>query len=202
MNLFSRCLSVICVMNINDSQFGTHCYSQTFCMKVIWVIWYGNIITTQCFPICKRALSRLVKKAIQTPVQKILHHYWANIFVASLLSMLDDLSTLRTSVGLKIGAWATLSVFGLAGRFCTAEYAETEALRTHCTANQMMTSHWKPLAGFLLCPLAQCPFAPTPCRANTASTPWTHRSPPYINNSSLSSTDGKVCLISCRHEGG
>lgn len=54
MNLLSRCLSVICVMNINDSQFGTHCYSHTFCMKVIWVIWYGNIITTHCFPVCKR----------------------------------------------------------------------------------------------------------------------------------------------------
>lgn len=84
---------------------------------------------------------------------------------------------IKDIIGLEIGAWVTPSVSGFAGRFCTAEDAETEVLGTHCTANQMMNSHWKPLAGFLLCPLAQCPFAPTPCDANTASIPWTDRDP-------------------------
>lgn len=76
-------------MNTNDSQFGTLLH--TFCTKAIGVIWFGNIITTQRFPVCRKALSRLGKEAIQTPIQKILHHYGASIFVASLLSMLDDL---------------------------------------------------------------------------------------------------------------
>lgn len=52
---------------------------------------------------------------------------------------------------------------------------ETRALGTYCTANKMMKSHWKPLAGFLLCPLNQCPFAPFPWDANIASIPWTDR---------------------------
>lgn len=70
MNLLSRCLSVICVMNINDSQFGTLSLTQTFCMKAMWVIWYGNIITTHRFPVCKKALSRFGKEGHSDPHPK------------------------------------------------------------------------------------------------------------------------------------
>lgn len=51
---------------------------------------------------------------------------------------------IKDIIGLAIGAWVTPSVSGFAGQFCAAEYAETEVLGTHCTANQMMKSHENP----------------------------------------------------------
>lgn len=48
---------------------------------------------------------------------------------------------IKDTVGLEVGTWVTPSVFGFAGRSCTVEYAETEVLGTHCTANQMKKSH-------------------------------------------------------------
>lgn len=99
-------------------------------------------------------------------------------FVVSLRSIL--MTHLKDTVGMEIGAWVSPSVFGFAIRFCTAEYAQWQALGTHCTDNQVMKSHWKTpslgrMTGFLLCSPAQCLLAPTPCDANTASFPWTDR---------------------------
>lgn len=133
-------------MNTNDSQFGTLSLTQKFS---VWKLQdeFDTEIYHSMFPCLQKKKKESCKLGKRRPFRPLPKRFFFTItgqmsFVVSLRSIL--MTHLKDTVGMEIGAWVSPSVFGFAIRFCTAEYAQWQALGMHCTDNQVMKSHWKP----------------------------------------------------------
>lgn len=119
----------VCVTNTSDSPLGTlWSTQQTFRIKAVWLIWYGNTNTLNVSLFAKKkkkAASGLSeRKAIHTLPQKTFfpsYHYWAKYF-HGVSTIKARWPTLRASEEWWQGyGGLTPSIFGCAGCFCTLE---------------------------------------------------------------------------------
>lgn len=123
-------------------------HTEVFSIKATWLIWYGNTSTTQCFPVCKKATSKLDKrKTIHTLTQKIFFFFpflplLGKYFCWFLTLKLDHLyegycRNADSCMDNPAGTWLCSMVL---------HYAWRLKLYRGTAANQIWTPHGQPLA--------------------------------------------------------
>lgn len=101
-------------------------------MKAMWLIGYGDISTTQRFPVCKNTLSRLGgggggggKRPFYTLSQKFLLLFFFLTLLrkcfCGFLTLNASRSIMKEPAGTEVVAWITLSVSSFAAKVCLVE---------------------------------------------------------------------------------